>query len=185
MATKSRDSILAGGFEACERLQQSDEVLRARRSGGPIQWTPAGRTGLRVLVADDWRDAADALCILVRSWGHEVRVAYDGAAALDVASAFHPCVLLLDIAMPKVDGCQLARQLRRQPRFKDALFVAITGYADEAHRLLWEEAFDHYLVKPSEPSALEQLLLLEQDRGAPVMAEEASAPGQEGVMCRA
>lgn len=175
---------MADRLEACERLQPSEEVLRVRRAGGPIRCTPARRTGLRVLVADDWRDAADILCILVRSWGHEVRVAYDGAAALDVASAFHPRVLLLDIAMPKVDGCQVARQLRRQAGFKDALFVAITGYVDQAHRLLWEEAFDHYLVKPSEPSALEQLLLTEQDRAAPVMAEAASALRQEGVVCR-
>jgi two-component system CheB/CheR fusion protein len=72
---------------------------------------------------------------------------------------------LLDLAMPKMDGFQLARQLRQQKRFEDALLVATTGYGDEAHRRLGAEAgFDQYLLKPIEPATVEALLLREQYR---------------------
>ena len=89
----------------------------------------------------------------------------DGAAALEMAAAYRPDVLLLDISMPKMDGCQLAKQLRRQTRFTETLLIAITGWADNAHRVLGKEAgFDHFLSKPVELSILEELLLLQQDR---------------------
>src|SRR5512145_2378697 len=121
---------------------------------------------LRVLVVDDYKDAADSLCVLVKMWRHEARVAYDGAAAFELAASFQPDVLLLDIAMPTLDGFNLAQKLRRQTVLKDAALIAITGYADRTHRLLWEKAFDHYLVKPVQPSIVEHLLLLEQRRRA-------------------
>jgi DNA-binding response OmpR family regulator len=105
------------------------------------------------------------MSLLVKMWGHEVRRTYDGAAALEMAAAYRPDVLLLDISMPKMDGCQLAKQLRRQTRFTETLLIAVTGWADNAHRLLGKEAgFDHFLPKPVEPSILEELLLLQQDR---------------------
>jgi CheY-like chemotaxis protein len=138
-----------------------------------------------VLVVDDNRDAADTLSILVKIWGHDVRVAYDGAAAFALAAAERPDVLLLDIVMPKMDGFHLARHLRRQTRFQDTLLVAVTGYADEVHRRLWEGAFDHYLIKPVEPPALEKLLL-ERDRPArsPVEVGGANGNGWHGEFAR-
>jgi CheY-like chemotaxis protein len=67
--------------------------------------------------------------------------------------------------MPKMDGCQVARRLRQLARFKDTLLIVITGYADNAHRRLCDEAgFDHYLIKPIDLSRLETLLLRERDR---------------------
>jgi CheY-like chemotaxis protein len=120
---------------------------------------------LRVLVVDDCRDGADTLATLVETWGHAVHRAYDGAGALLIASAYHPNVVLMDIAMPKMDGCEVARRLLGQERFTQTLFVAITGYADEAHRLLCDEAgFDHWLVKPVEPAIVKNLLQLEKNR---------------------
>jgi CheY-like chemotaxis protein len=113
---------------------------------------------LRVLVVDDNRDAADTLAVLVKRWGHRPRVAYDGAVALIMAIDDPPDVLFLDIGMPELDGFQLARQLRRQVRFADTLLVAVTGWADPAHRRLWQEAFDCYLIKPVNPPLLENLL---------------------------
>jgi len=69
----------------------------------------------RVLLADDNRDAADSLALLLSIEGHEVRVAYGGAAALSLAQSFRPEVALLDIGMPDVDGYQVARALRATP----------------------------------------------------------------------
>jgi CheY-like chemotaxis protein len=123
--------------------------------------TVAMRDGraLQVLVVDDNTDAADSLGLLVRMWGHDVRVAYDGAGILETASAYRPDAILLDIGLPRVDGYCLARQLRRQPGLQGLLLVAVTGYADAEHRALSQEAgFDHYLVKPVDPDELQGLL---------------------------
>jgi CheY-like chemotaxis protein len=147
-------------FGACGRLQPGDGVSEARRSGAAVPRASAAARLLRVLVADDNQDAADSLSMLVEMWGYEVRQAYDGMAVLAITSVYEPDVMLLDVAMPKLDGLELARKLRRQSRFKDTLLIAITGYADEAHRLLCVEAgFDQHLGKPVEPLYMEQLLL--------------------------
>jgi CheY-like chemotaxis protein len=162
---KMQEAVVVGGLDASNRLQPSNEVLEARLDGDRIKCLPAGRRSLRVLIADDNRDATDIMSILVKMWGHEVRQTYDGAAALEMAAAYRPDVLLLDISMPRMDGCQLAKRLRRLTCFTDTVLIAITGWADEAHRLLAKEAgFDHFLPKPVEPSILEELLLLQQDR---------------------
>jgi len=103
------------------------------------------------------------MSLLVKLWGYNVRQAHDGSAALDMAFVYRPDVLLLDIAMPKMHGYQLAQHLRQQAHFKSTLLIAITGYADEPHRLLGE-LIDHYLIKPVDPSIVEHLLQLEQGR---------------------
>jgi CheY-like chemotaxis protein len=120
---------------------------------------------LRVLVADDNRDAADSMSFLVKMWGHEVRQTYDGAAAFEMAAAYRPDVLLLDISIPKDGWLPAGKQIRRQTRITEALLIAITGWADNAHRLLGKVAgFDHFLPTPVELSILEEFLLLQQDR---------------------
>jgi CheY-like chemotaxis protein len=95
-------------------------------------------------------------------------VAYGGAAALELAGVYRPDVLLLDVAMPGMDGLRLARHLRRQACFQATRLIAVTGYADAAHRLLCEGAFDHYLVKPTDPDTLKGLLMIERERLADV-----------------
>lgn len=114
---------------------------------------------VRVLVVDDYPDAADSLALLVGLWDHEVRVAYDGLSALQLAKAFLPDVLLLDLGLPKVDGVQLAQELRRHPGLGGSIFIAVTGYGDPAHRLQAEAAgLDHFLIKPVDTDLLERLL---------------------------
>lgn len=115
-------------------------------------------TDLRILVVDDNFDAADSLAILLKMWGHEVQVAYDGASALQTALSYLPAVILLDIALPKIDGFQLARRFRQEAELKEAVLIAVTGYGDEGHRVQWEGAFDHYLIKPVETDHLQALL---------------------------
>src|SRR5436305_6128077 len=91
---------------------------------------------LRVLVVDDDHDSADSLGLLLGFWGFEAHVAYDGPSAMDAAPSFHPDVAIIDLAMPHMDGCQVARQLRDLPSLELRLLIALTGYADEAHRRL-------------------------------------------------
>jgi DNA-binding response OmpR family regulator len=110
---------------------------------------------LRILVVDDGHDAADSLAMLLGITGHEVHVAYDGLCCLDKASAERFDAVLLDIGMPQLDGFAVARQIREHTPCKSSLIVAVTGYADEAHRQQGEEAgFDDYFVKPIDPMEL-------------------------------
>ena len=105
---------------------------------------------LRVLIVDDNRDGADALGLLVEALGNQVHVTYGGTQALDVANAFQPDLMLIDLVMPDIDGCDLATQLRRIPAFKETKIVAITGLKDEKHRALAMKAgCDLVLVKPA------------------------------------
>lgn len=121
----------------------------------PTSWLP-----LRVLVVDDNRDAADSLAMLTKMWGYEVEVGYDGAA-IERVPIFKPDAVLLDIAMPKLDGNRFARQIRERPESQGTLVIAITGFHDEARRMLSKEAgIDHYLIKPVDPTVLKKLLLI-------------------------
>jgi CheY-like chemotaxis protein len=168
-----------GGGGARELLPSPDELVEAARQDGDwIPETPEGKRMLRVLIADDNRDAANSMASLVNMWHHDGRVAYDGAAALEMASVCRPDVLLLDLAMPKMAGWQVARQLRRQSRFKRTLLIAITGYTDHVHRRLCDEAgFDHYLIKPIDLSRLQTLLLRERGRRSRSAAETEMTTG--------
>lgn len=105
---------------------------------------------LRVLIVDDNRDGADALGLLVEALGNHVHVTYGGTQALDVANTFQPDLMLIDLVMPDVDGCDLAIQLRRMPAFKETKIVAITGLKDERHRVQAMKAgCDLVLIKPA------------------------------------
>jgi CheY-like chemotaxis protein len=114
---------------------------------------------LRVLVAEDERDSADTLALLLRLWGHQAAVTYDGQSALDSAPLYRPDVVLLDIALPGLDGWELARRLRRLPGGGDFLLVALTGHGYEPDlRRSQEAGIDLHFLKPADPAELEQLL---------------------------
>lgn len=163
MQTKTRATSQAGW--PGERPQPHREVLEVPWSNRLAKPAPARGGALRVLVADDDADTTSSLCQLVKCWGYDVRGAYDGPEALKLALAYRPDVLLLDIAMPGMSGYDLARRLREESLFEDGLLIAVTGYADEGHRLLGAAAgFDQYLVKPVDPSTVKALLKLERDR---------------------
>jgi CheY-like chemotaxis protein len=114
---------------------------------------------LLVLVVDDHHDAADALALLLRQWGHEVLVAYDGRSALELARARPPDVALLDIVMPGLDGCALARLLREDVRTRRALLCVLSGLgqAEDCRRSLEAGCHLHFL-KPADPAELWALL---------------------------
>jgi CheY-like chemotaxis protein len=117
-----------------------------------------GRTR-RVLIIDDNADSAEALALLARSWGHEVAIAHDGPGALALAESFGPESVLVDIGLPGMDGYELARRFREQPRYRDLVLVALTGYGREEDRSAARAAgFDDHLVKPAEIETLEGVL---------------------------
>jgi CheY-like chemotaxis protein len=185
MTRTSRKSVMVEGPGVWELLQPPSDALEVGQEDDSIACIPDVKRMLRVLVVDDNQDAADSLCMLLNLWKHDSRGAYDGPSALEMASARQPDVLLLDLSMPQMDGCQVAKQLRRQARFKSTLLIAITGWTDRAHHRLCDEAgMDHYLFKPIDLSSLKTILLRERDRLA-ALAEEAPGPSSRTMRTEA
>ena len=123
--------------------------LPERESGAP----------LRVLVVDGYPDTAWTLGLVLRRMGDDVRDSCDGSTALQLATAFRPEAVVMDLALPGVDGLEVARRLRREPALDGVLLIAMTGFQDEEHRRLAREAgFDLYLLKPVPLDELQALL---------------------------
>jgi PAS domain S-box-containing protein len=143
--------------------QGSEFVVRLPVAGAPrpVTFTEGARAAgdgptrsRRVLLVEDSRDVADSLALLLTVKGHEVRIASDGLAALDVARAFRPDVVLLDIGLPKLDGLEVARRLRQEPG-QNVLLVTLSGYGtQDDHRRSREAGCDAHLVKPVDPEVL-------------------------------
>jgi CheY-like chemotaxis protein len=113
---------------------------------------------LRVLVADDNRDSAESLALLLAAKGHEVRTEFDGERAVEAAEAFRPHVVLLDLGMPRLDGYEAARRIRALPEGRDVVLIAQTGWSQPEDRRRSQEAgFDHHVVKPIPSGSLEKL----------------------------
>jgi DNA-binding response OmpR family regulator len=96
---------------------------------------------------------------LIQIGGDEALITYDGMAAFEAAQSFLPDVGLIDLQIPQLDGFRLAKRLRDLPQLHNMLLVAVTGFADRAHRELAREAgFDEYLVKPYSLTHLRDIL---------------------------
>jgi CheY-like chemotaxis protein len=117
----------------------------------------AGRR--RILIVDDNRDSAESLATLLTMTGNETITAHDGEAAVAAAERHRPDIILLDIGLPKMNGYDVCRHLRRQPWGRDILTVALTGWGQEADRRRSRESgFDGHLVKPVDYDALLHLI---------------------------
>ncbi len=120
---------------------------------------PVPGAGLKILVVDDSRDAADTCAILLELSGHHVQTAYTGQRALELADSFRPHVLLLDIGLPDFDGYQLARKIRATPWGRGTVLIAVTGWGQEAdRRRAFEAGFDQHLTKPIAAETVESLI---------------------------
>jgi CheY-like chemotaxis protein len=138
-------------------------ALRAAAAAAPGGARPAQRDlpGVqRILVVDDNADAADVLAEALRTYGHHVLVAHDGAGALAAAAAFAPDAAVLDIGLPGMDGYELARRLRAELSGRPPRLVALTGYGQDGDRAKAREAgFDVHLVKPVDLDAVMSLFV--------------------------
>ena len=118
----------------------------------------SGRTK-RVLIADDNRDWADGLAVLLEEQGYAVRTTYDGREAIEAARIFQPDIVVLDIRMPRLTGYEAARVFHRHPQSTRPILIAITAWAGESGKLRAEmSGFDYYLAKPAEPVEILELL---------------------------
>jgi CheY-like chemotaxis protein len=113
----------------------------------------------KVLIVDDNRDSADSLAMLLRIEGHDVHVAGDGAEALAQAERLLPQVVVLDIGLPKMDGYEVARRLRRLHWPHGLRLIAVTGYGQHDDlRASTEAGFERHLVKPIDPAELARII---------------------------
>ena len=120
-----------------------------------VRAVPHGPVGLRVLLAEDNRDAADSLKMLLEMSGHEVTVAYNGPDAVTTARSVCPEVVVCDIGLPGMSGYDVATALRQDPELHNVRLIAVTGYGDVQDRdAALATGFDEHLCKPVEPNAL-------------------------------
>jgi two-component system CheB/CheR fusion protein len=134
----------------------------------------------RILVIDDNRTAAETLASILRIWGYEVRVEYDGPQGLTAASTFRPHVAIVDIEMPSMDGIEVARRLREQePKgHSDLVVVSLTGHDLRTLGLgVGRDDFDQHFTKPLNLEAFARFLARQPfgDDGS-----AAPRPGQDG-----
>lgn len=148
------------GSEFIVRLPCAVEAANHPQQASPYpeMGVECGGSKRRVLVVDDNKDAADALSMLLRLEGNDVRVAHDGVEALKMAAALRPQVILLDIGLPKMNGFEVAAHIR-DDLADDVVLIAVTGWGDEENRKRSKQAgFDHHLTKPVQLETLEELL---------------------------
>jgi signal transduction histidine kinase len=154
---EARSAGLGLGSEFIVRLPLAVRPQGATPPAVDLQASKSTRR--RILVADDNRDAAESLAMLLEIAGHEVRVAHHGQAALSLAQVFRPDTALLDIGMPDMSGYEVARSLRSEPWATDVLMIALTGWGqDSDRRRALESGFDHHLIKPVDPDRLAALI---------------------------
>lgn len=149
--------ISADGLSADSRY--NDHAMDAPEAASRPPWQVSGiRAVERVLIVDDEPDSAEMMAEMLAALGYQTRFALDGTSALALAGAFEPQVVLMDVSLPDMDGYQVARQLRADPRFRAALLVAVTGWSGKERELKAREAgFDDYIVKPVQLEALQSL----------------------------
>jgi CheY-like chemotaxis protein/anti-sigma regulatory factor (Ser/Thr protein kinase) len=143
----------------------------ALRAEGRAQST--GGDGLRVLLAEDNRDAADSLKMLLEMSGHEVSVAYNGPDAVTTARTVCPEVVVCDIGLPGMSGYDVATALRQDPDLRSVRLIAVTGYGDVQDRdTALATGFDEHLCKPVEPNRLLEEIAKAAHRASPPMRSE-------------
>ncbi|HYH45527.1 MAG TPA: response regulator [Thermoanaerobaculia bacterium] len=112
-----------------------------------------------MLIVDDDEDMIEIFSEFLRLWGHETRTVGEATMAVVTALAFLPEVVLLDLSMPVLDGCEIARRMRRHGSLHDTFLVAVTGHGlqRDVDRAL-AAGFDMHLLKPVDPQQLRALL---------------------------
>jgi len=147
------------GSEFVVRLPTLSRQHRAPQPDATVATVDHSAPSRRILVVDDNRDAAETLAMMLRLEGNEVDTAFDGEGAITATATFHPDVVLMDLGMPKLDGYEAARAIRRDAGGSEVVLIALTGWGGDMDRQLSQEAgFDRHLVKPVMPTELLALL---------------------------
>jgi signal transduction histidine kinase len=137
-------------------------AIAARSAAPPVPPTQAPVR--RVLIADDNRDGAEIMAMLLRQSGMQVHVAHNGVEAVSLAAEVHPDVAVLDIGMPGMSGYEVAQRIRTEPWGTRMHLIAVTGWGQDGDKRRAAAAgFDHHLTKPVDPLHLEHLVATEPE----------------------
>jgi CheY-like chemotaxis protein len=118
-----------------------------------------GHQRVRILLVEDYEDAAQSMAMLLKLHDYQVDIVRDGAQAIAAALLQRPDAILLDIGLPGVNGYQVASTLRQEASCKDTLIIAVSGYGQaEDQRRSREAGIDHHLLKPIDSEVLLELL---------------------------
>jgi PAS domain S-box-containing protein len=152
---------LGHGSEFIVRLPH--KVLAPARPAAPEETEGAANASAvrrgRILVADDNRDAAESLGMVLRFLGYEVSVAANGPEALELGAQQRPDAAVIDIGMPGMSGHEVARRMRREAWGRRAILVALTGWGqDQDKQAALAAGFDEHLTKPVDPDHVERVL---------------------------
>ncbi|MGH8206203.1 MAG: PAS domain-containing protein [Steroidobacteraceae bacterium] len=142
------------------RLPGAYVLPRRSSDGAPApRLRPEISRGCKVLIADDNRDSAESLALVMRMWGYQVCVAHSGTAALQVGARERPEAFILDIGMPGMSGYDVARAIRAEPWGGSVLLLAVTGWGqyEDVERAL-QAGFDEHMTKPVDPARVDALL---------------------------
>ena len=154
---QARSAGIGQGSEFTVRIPRRVVATPVQKAQATAPARPALKR--RVLIADDNRDAADSLAMLLEMDGHSVTVVHDGQQALASIEVSRPDVAMLDIGMPEFDGYEVARRVRGDTRNKPMLLIAITGWGQETDKARASAAgFDLHFTKPIEPTHLLEML---------------------------
>lgn len=121
---------------------------------------------VQVLIVDDNKDAADFLGLVIKVYGHEVDVVYCGSDVEDAIERIDPDLVFLDIAMPEMNGFQVAERLKDHLRRRKFILVAYTAYDRKLdHKISNLTGFDFHICKPIETDELNALIRMAQRGG--------------------
>jgi PAS domain S-box-containing protein len=173
--TKGLAELHGGRVEAASEGPGRGSVFTIRIPTGAARRSAPGRAssaeedaaGMRILVIEDNRDAAETLGTLLELEGHQVTIANEGASGLARARALRPDVVISDLGLPgALDGYAVARAIRAEPTLRAVPLIALSGYANEdARRRSLEAGFDAHLAKPPDLGALMRTLRDARRRG--------------------
>ena len=130
-------------------------IAEAPQTSTKFDGETSPRVARRVLIADDNRDGAESLSMVLELSGHEVHLTSSGTQALEVANKIRPDVAVLDIGMPDLNGYEVAERIRLEPWGEQITLIALTGWGQETDKRRAQAAgFDHHCTKPVDPDAL-------------------------------
>ncbi len=160
----ARSAGLGQGSEFIVSLPRSEivQIQSSSAQGNGHADKPVAR---RVLIADDNRDAAEMLDILLRISGHDVHLAHSGQEALQLVEHLKPDVAVLDIGMPDLNGYEVAQRIRQEAWGARIILIALTGWGQEDDKRRAQAAgFDHHCTKPVDPDDLERFFTSSEKR---------------------
>jgi two-component system CheB/CheR fusion protein len=149
------------------------------RHSTPPSERPRIPAGAKVVIVEDNADSRELLCELLARFGFECHTAENGPEAIELIEKVEPDVAILDVGLPEMDGFEVARRLRSDPRWANLHLIALTGYGRSSDRTTSRDAgFDEHLVKPVQPDKL-LAVLGKMQRGGQADRSAAHAPSAE------